>query len=389
MRPLWFAEVDPFPSAVLDHYWPGTLSLGDMTHIRDMLDLGIINVPDILVGGTPCQSFSVAGSRKGLNDQRGQLALEYVRLLDVFDTHHRERGGSGSGTVCVWENVPGVLSSKDNAFGHFIGALAGEDGPLIPSGRKWTNAGYVLGPKRTVVWRVLNAQYFGVAQRRRRVFVIASARTGFDPRQVLFEFGGVRRDTPPSQKTGAHVAALTASGAGTCGADDNQAQAGHLVAVSTSGEGTWRTGIGPLRARAQDSHENLICFNSRQDPAVYDGVSGPCDASLPQSNAVFGTNSIGGDVAPCVDASIDRKWGSNQWVDSGQGVLLGGTVRRLTPIECERLQGFRDNYTRIAWRGKPATACPDGHRYRAIGNSMAVPVMRWIGERIIREFSND
>ncbi|WP_261170926.1 DNA cytosine methyltransferase, partial [Serratia fonticola] len=134
---------------------------------------------------TPCQAFSIAGLRNGLKDARGQLTLSYVELADAIDDKRRQLGEEPA--ISVWENVPGVLNSKDNAFGCLLAALAGEDEPLQPSGGKWTNAGYVSGPKRTIAWIVKDAQYFGVAQRRRRVFVVASAREGFDPAAVLFE----------------------------------------------------------------------------------------------------------------------------------------------------------------------------------------------------------
>lgn len=199
-RASWFAEIEPFPSAVLAHHWPKVENLGDMTLIRDMVLSCGVESPDVLVGGTPCQAFSVAGARKSLDDDRGKLTLEYVRLADAID---RQRDAAGlRRSILVWENVPGVLNTKDNAFGCFLGALAGEECELQPAGKKWPNAGCVFGPQRAIAWRVLDAQYFGVAQRRRRVFVVASAREGFDPTQILFEREGVRRDIAPSRQTG-------------------------------------------------------------------------------------------------------------------------------------------------------------------------------------------
>jgi DNA (cytosine-5)-methyltransferase 1 len=224
VRPEWFAEIEPFPSAVLAHWWPHVANLGDMTKLADYVRLGIMPSPDVLVGGTPCQAFSVAGNRQSLDDDRGQLSLEYVRLLNAIDDQRKEPA------ACVWENVPGVLSTTDNAFGCFLGELAGSGCELQPpNGKRWGNAGCVNGPRRAIAWRVLDAQYYGLAQRRKRVFVVASARDGIDPGQVLFEFEGSRRRTPPRHQTETPVAALTACGVGTCGADDNQAQAGHLI----------------------------------------------------------------------------------------------------------------------------------------------------------------
>src|SRR5690606_10261707 len=210
--------IEPFPSAVLAHHWPHVTNLGDMTKIATAVLKGAVVAPDILVGGTPCHAFSVAGARQGLADDRGFLTIKYVELANAID---QKRAAAGAvPCITVWENVPGVLSSKDNAFGAFLGLLAGEDCELIPPGKKWENAGCVLRGKRTIAWRILDAQYFGVAQRRRRVFVVASARTDIDPSQILFERDGVRRDIAPSRSAGKAVAALTANGVGTCGADD-------------------------------------------------------------------------------------------------------------------------------------------------------------------------
>ena len=190
--PVAFAEIERFPSQVLAHHFPGVPNLGDMTRYKEWdIDRGAV---DLIVGGTPCQSFSVAGLRKGLEDPRGNLALTFLGMVD----HYRPEW-------VIWENVPGVLSDKGNAFGCFLGALAGEDCELQPPGKKWQDAGCVYGPKRTIAWRVLDAQYFGLAQRRRRVFVVASARAGFDPLEVLFERESVRRDTPPRRGEGQDV----------------------------------------------------------------------------------------------------------------------------------------------------------------------------------------
>lgn len=283
-RASWLAEIEPFPSAVLTHRWPEVPNLGDMTKLAKRVLVSAIPAPDVLVGGTPCQAFSVAGMREGLADPRGALTIKYVELADAADLVRTRAGKPAS--IVVWENVPGVLSDKGNAFGCFLGALVGESDALQPAGGKWTDAGCVYGPTRTAAWRVLDAQYFGLAQRRRRVFVVASARAGFDPCAVLFELEGPRRDSPPGRppEQALHPT-LTAQGGGAL--DDREAY-----------------------------------------------------------------------------------------------VLEPDGVRRTTPVEWERCQGFPDDYTLIPWRGKPAEDCPDGPRYKAIGNSKAIPVVRWIGRRI-------
>ena len=197
-KPLWFSEIEKFPSRVLQRHWPHVPNMGDMRGLPTLIELGVIEAPDILVGGTPCQSFSIAGMRKGLSDVRGNLTLTYIEIANAID-EERERVGKPP-CITVWENVPGVLSSKDNAFGCFLAGLVGEGDALDPPGRKWSNAGLVVGPQRAAAWRVLDAQYFGLAQRRKRVFVVSSARERFDPGAVLFELESVRRDSPPSRE---------------------------------------------------------------------------------------------------------------------------------------------------------------------------------------------
>lgn len=422
-KPAWFSEIEPFPSAVLAHHWPEVTNLGDMTKIADAVRAGDVEAPDVLVGGTPCQAFSIAGLRKGLSDDRGQLTLSYVELANAIDAKRRERGEPEA--IIVWENVPGVLSSKDNAFGCFLAGLAGESSELQPSGGKWTHAGCVSGPERVIAWRVLDAQFFGVAQRRRRVFVVASARKGFDPAAVLFELDSVRRYSAPRRETQKAVASLTARGVGTCGADDNQAQAGHLIAFgggNTTGHIDVATACTAHGIRL-DFDTETFAVHGTQDPDTNcelahtlgrnNGQENACIAFSYKDNGADATSDLsptiragnhdkshansGQPPAICIQhASIGRHdaagpQGKGYQEDvaftqdsraSADVVQFGMQVRRLTPVECERLQGFPDNHTLISWRGKVAADCPDGPRYKAIGNSMAVPVMRWIGERI-------
>ena len=424
--PAWFSEIEPFPSAVLAHHWPHVTNLGDMTRIAEQVANDNVPAPDVLVGGTPCQAFSVAGARRGLEDDRGILTIKFVELADAID--QQRAANDNDPTIIIWENVPGVLSSKDNAFGAFLGLLAGEDCELQPPGRKWENAGYVRGPKRAIAWRILDAQYFGVAQRRRRVFVVASARSGFDPAKVLFECEGMRRDTAPSREAGTIVAALTANGVGTCGADDNQGQAGHLIPAIMSVHGPQDPDTNVELAHTigrNQGQENAVAYSvslrGREGGAAAElggEVAGCLRASsgggdkahvlapvLTQyGNELAGTLTARHDSSPCADrgqnmvvaptialqtdvtpkASIELAFTLKLPSSSGGGQPAAAmtpdlVVRRLTPVECERLQGFPDGHTDVPYRGKPAS---DGPRYKAIGNSMAVPCMAWIGQRI-------
>ena len=281
-EPQWFSEIEKFPSAVLAHHYPNVPNLGDMTQFKEWKDDPI----DLLVGGTPCQSFSVAGLRKGLDDPRGNLMLTYLAIAE----RNKPRW-------VVWENVPGVLSSnRGRDFGTFLAALG--------------KIGYGFA------YRVLDAQYFGVAQRRRRVFVVGYLGDWRRAAAVLFERESMSGHPAPSRESREEVAQCL----------------------------TTRTG------------------------SAYD----PTTETLPVTT---------GSLCARTGQSINVQ-------DASQGHLLPVAfgamqpdmkVRRLTPTECERLQGFPDGYTDIRLNDKQT---PDGPRYKAMGNSMAVPVMRWIGERI-------
>ena len=172
----WFSEIEPFPCAVLQHHFPDVPNLGDMTTLPERVRSGEVEAPDMLCGGTPCQAFSVAGLRKSLDDERGNLSLVFCEIADAIDSIRSVRGLAP--VIVFWENVPGVLNTKDNAFGCFLGELVGASAPLSSDSGRWPSAGYVAGPKREAAWRVLDAQHFGVPQRRRRVFVVARARDG-------------------------------------------------------------------------------------------------------------------------------------------------------------------------------------------------------------------
>lgn len=394
----WLAEIEPFPSAVLEHHYPETPNLGDMTKIADHVKSKKVVAPDVLVGGTPCQAFSVAGMREGLADPRGELTIRYVELADAIDNVRRQRGDQPA--VIVWENVPGVLSSKDNAFGCFLGALAGESSELQPTGKKWSNAGCVYGPKRAIAWRILDAQYFGLAQRRKRVFLVASARDGFDPAKVLFEFDSVRRDTAPCREKGKEAASdagkstYTAShwdgienphptlsqshntgGIGSSNQELFSQRGSGIVATPyrsvTFGKCADDHSASTMKARNHKDAIDLICVHGTQDPIISMERAHSLGRNGGRENAVLiepesygipgnwigrkpenGGNAVEPmhDISPCL-TSTDRH------------AVAQLRVRRLTPVECERLQGFPDNYTQIKWRGKQAEECPDGHRY--------------------------
>ena len=388
-RAVAFAEVEKFPSALLAYHYPDVPNLGDMTQINGADYRGKI---DVLVGGTPCQSFSVAGLRRGFEDDRGNLTLEFVRIANESEP-----------AFVVWENVPGVLSDRGNAFGCFLAALAGEDAPLVPPRGKWTDAGYVLGPQRAICWRILDAQYFGLAQRRRRVFLVGCPSDGADPRAILFEFEGLRRDTPPSRKTQTAVAeAITRSAySGGLGGRPEGAAAGHFISHNDiAGSLSARYGRNGGAANGDLTGHRLVI----QALTGRLGGGGPDDNKAQGGFyvAAFGGGNCSGDLKVTATLSAHgrrqdfevetfvayplRAQSQIAHDESLETYVVHSlraesTVRRLLPLECERLQGFPENYTGIPFRGKPAADAP---RYRALGNSMAINVMHWIGERIER-----
>jgi DNA (cytosine-5)-methyltransferase 1 len=437
-EPVFFSEIEAFPSEVLRHHYPGTPNLGNMCSIRKEVarERGPV---DVFIGGTPCQSFSVAGLRAGLADPRGNLALEFLRIASDLQPRW-----------VVWENVPGVLSSNGGRdFGAFLGAL-GELG-----------YGYA--------YRVLDAQFFGVPQRRRRVFVVGHLGDWRRAVAVLSERFSLLGNSPPSCKAGEIASALTACGAGGgSGPDARDAQANHLVARTLTSKNT----------RLDSEMETFIPFDTNQithpenrsnpapgDPAPtlpnhglapavafsckdYGGDAGELAPTLRALGEVDGNANGGGQVAIAFEPRVGRDRGRvststfgalTREADRGDGhpciafsnnggktqlgvseelsppvtcshgnpgYIAKSTVRRLTPRECERLQGFPDDYTLIpmgrAVRSKVdaefarylrqdypnitdaeiARLAKDGPRYKAIGNSMAVPVIRWLGVRI-------
>ena len=315
----FFSEIEAFPSAVLAHHHPDVPNYGDMTQHKEWPDAAI----DVLVGGTPCQSFSVAGLREGLRDPRGNLALVYLALVNRM----RPRW-------FIWENVPGVLSSDEGRdFGAFLGAVG--------------QLGYGFA------YRVLDAQYYGVAQRRRRVFVVGYLGDWRPPAAVLFEPESLRGDSAPRRESRKVAPAITSNSTGAGGPRGDFHYDGGLATYQEASTG-------------EISH----CLNAggmwRQDY---------------ESETIVHMRTFSGNQESPVAGTLETTCHDYSRADSFN-VAVGFQVRRLTPTECERLQGFPDGFTQIPYRNKPADKCPDEPRYKALGNSMAVPVMRWIGERI-------
>jgi DNA (cytosine-5)-methyltransferase 1 len=294
---------------------------------------------DLLVGGTPCQSFSIAGLRGGLDDDRGNLALEFLRLAQ------RTRP-----KWLVWENVPGVLSSNGGRdFGSIIGGMV--------------EIGY------GIAYRVLDAQYFGVAQRRRRVFVVGCLGNAASAAAVLFERHSLQGHFAPSREKGQEVAGTLESrasgGGGGPGAGTDGAAAGYLQPV---------TAHRMLSMGEYQQDEVASAMKARDYKDATDLVS--------QAYSIMPMNSGKDYKARETEVAQPLMAGGPVGGNQGGDYVAQSAVRRLTPRECERLQGFSDDFTQIPYRNKPADQCPDGPRYKALGNSMAVPVMRWIGTRI-------
>ena len=370
-NPLAFSEIEAFPSAVLAHHYPQVPNMGDMTNFNDWNLDGTV---DLVVGGTPCQSFSVAGLRKGLEDPRGNLMLTYVGILNKFRPKW-----------FIWENVPGVLSSNGGRdFGSLLGAVA--------------ELGYGFS------YRVLDAQNFGVAQRRRRVFVVGHLGDWRPAAKVLFEreslSGNINKSGTERKTTPGYVESsfgqyredsiggtLKASGGVLSGgsetfitvyenhpADSRVTEMGKVCSTVTS---RWGTGGGNVPFALAENTIGRQPMNGGNGNGFTEG--GPMYTL--NATGVHGVaigfdaynSTVTGNKTKTLDTGADYHHVPNVYSSSM-------AVRRLTPVECERLQGFPDNYTNIPWRKKDES--PDGPRYKAMGNSMAVPVMRWIAQRI-------
>lgn len=293
----WFSEIARFPSQVLKEKHPNIINLGDMNDIPQKIIEGSVNAPDLICGGTPCQAFSLAGWQNGLNDDRGNLTMKFVEIVDANDAQRKKENLNPS--VVFWENVEGVLTDKTNAFGCLVSSLAGFSDAI--NIKRWPNAGVIYGPKRNVAWRVLDAKFFGVPQQRRRLYLLAGG-TDFFPENVLFERSSNDLKEFPTAR-------LTFE------------KEGHHFEV----------------------------FREYTD---------------------------------CLYAAYGTKWNGNAAAYNGSlFVVQDNRIRRLSPLECERLMGFPDNYTNI--KGATRTT-----RYQAIGNSWAIPVIEWIGKKLM-SYTND
>ena len=355
-KPQWFSEIEQFPSAVLDHHYPGVPNMGDMTKHKEWNNGAI----DLLVGGTPCQSFSVAGLRKGLDDPRGNLMLTYLAIAEQY-----------SAKWLVWENVPGVLSSNGGKdFGAFLGALG--------------QLGYGFA------YRVLDAQYFGVPQRRKRVFVVGCLGGWRSAAAVLFESHSLQGHSAPSREKGQKPSPAVTTGAPFSRTGNERVECDAIVPYTASSFGNYKEGVGTVRAAGGDLGGGSETLAVPMIPTISATLQTTCGewsradgfTMIPVAQATAET------TLSDVTMSITASYGSGgadlatKPMVCAPSAIADMAVRRLTPKECERLQGFPDNYTQIPYRKKDAENCPDSPRYKAMGNSMAVPVMKWIGERI-------
>ena len=407
---LGVSEIEPFPSAVLAHHYPNVPNFGDMTKFKEWKINGTV---DLLVGGTPCVSFSVAGLRQGLKDPRGNLMLTFIAIAEHFKPKW-----------ILWENVPGVLSSNGGKdFGSFLGGLG--------------ELGYGFA------YRVLDAQWCrthrhprAVPQRRRRVFVVGCAGDHISAAKVLFERESLSRYSAPRRATRQGTADNVEEGVGgggkivadvaTVDARNNfdRGDSQHLDRLipcwwdgdNTASTLTKSNANGAQRMPDKDNFGAVlqpynIVFNDsngkrkdRINGGLYINKTEVCTSlTQAESDTKILTDVHAVEMAVFTKSKrAQSKTDNETWVEGvvapTQNAFYVGDVRattvaipivpqtmqvrRLTPTECERLQGFPDGWTAIPWKKKPADQCPDGPRYKALGNSMAVNCMEWLGERI-------
>ena len=362
-RAQFFSEIAPFPCALLKHYYPDVPNHGDMTKFKDWPDATF----DVLAGGTPCQTYSLAGDRTGLDDPRGHLMLTFGAIA----ARYRPRW-------LVWENVDGVLSSDEGRdFASLLGLLSGQAVSPPPDG--WKSTGIVVGYPNAygLAWRVLDAQYVrvdgyprAVPQRRKRVFVVGCLGDWRRAAAVLLERESLRGDPAPGRSPGTRVASAIAPGAHPGGFNGQDAYNDQLIPVGFGGNNT----SGPIdvatafRAKGGSGHGD---FESETFIAVPRAVACPGDGEVADPLSASEAKTYTHEGANFRMHNVVQQPGGE--FDGFQG------VRRLTPLEAERLQGLADGYTAINYRGAPAK---DGPRYEAIGNGWAINCARWIGMRI-------
>lgn len=404
------SEIEPFPCAVLEHHYPNVPNLGDVTKITEqqIKDLGQI---DLVVFGSPCQNLSVAGNRQGLAGAQSGLFYDSIRIIRYAREHCGAR-------FALWENVPGAFSSNKGAdFSAVVEQMAGLENVGVPK-NGWGKEGAAVGDNGLLEWSVLDAQWFGLAQRRKRVFAIVDFGEWQSRPPILLERESLRGDTPPSR---AEKQSVTATARG-CLASGTEL-AGPILA--NCGEKQW---LGNQEAFRGEYHvvESLICCHGTQDPITNTETAYAMGCNSGQENVIAIAGNIIGrtegnggngngfdDSGACYTLTTNDRHAvafaeprrargcdvianNEPWPTLPAHAGTGGgnvpmiafaanptsVVRRLTPIECERLQGFPDDFTKIPYRGKSADDCPNGPRYKALGNSMAVNVMAWIGKRI-------
>ncbi|HAO08305.1 DNA (cytosine-5-)-methyltransferase [Chryseobacterium mucoviscidosis] len=319
LKQVWSSEIAEFPCKVLKHHFPNIPNLGDMANIPQLILDKKHTAPDLFCGGTPCQAFSLAGWKNGLADERGQLTMKFIEIANAIDLIRAKENKKP--TVVLWENVEGVLNDKTNAFGNLLAGLAGYDTEITVS--KWAKSGVVFGKTRNVAWRVIDAKYFGLPQQRKRLYLLAGG-TDFRPDQILFEFDNKnvtsQYKTQTSKKT---------------------------------------NGLGNL-------FEELKTIVTDDEQIIFKGT---------EKFEFFRK------YTDCLYSAYGTKWNGNAAAYNGSlYVAQNDRIRRYTPLECERLMGFPDNYTLINGNS-------DTNRYQAVGNSWAVPVVKWLGERISKYFN--
>lgn len=438
------AEIEPFPAAVLAHHYPAVPNLGDVTTITSD-DIAALGEIDLVVFGSPCQDLSVAGKRLGFNGERSGLFTTATRIVRWAREHCGCR-------FALWENVPGAFSSNQGRdFAVVVEQMAGCRHVEVPK-NGWGTEGAALGDDGLLEWGTLDAQWFGVAQRRRRVFALADFGDWASRRPILLEPDSLRGDSPPSREARQNAAADAGAGAAGGGVafGGNRTSGSIDVApalLAQPGSG-WKgdfesetflvqpqgVEIGPgggkitdlnptLDTRAKDGPIRNQLAGAVLVPCItgdvahtlkaegFDASEGGTGRGTPLVPVAFHHNAQAcqlptaerdtsvSDALTCSqqaavaftteqtpkfnsDCALTLAKQSPTGGGQVQSVLTAMQVRRLTPRECERLQGFPDDYTAIPWRKKPASECPDGPRYKALGNSMAVPVMRWIGRQI-------